>query len=70
MMKGDVPSKKKISFKIKPPFRGYLKTNGRVIDLPLQYRDLLRYVESTSLLDAEGNDTLWETVYYTHQDQG
>jgi len=35
----------------------------------LQYLDLLRYVESTSLIDAEGNDTLWETVYYTHQDQ-
>lgn len=69
MMKGDVPSKKKIPFKIKAPFRNYLKTNGRVIDLPLQYSDLLRYVESTALLDVSGNDTLWETVYYTHQDQ-
>ena len=68
-MKGDVPSKKKIPFKIKPRFRHYLKSNGRVIDLPLQYVDLLRYVESTSLVDAEGTDTLWETVYYSHQDQ-
>ena len=59
-MKGDVPSKKKIPFKIKPRFRHYLKSNGRVIDLPLQYVDLLRYVESTSLVDAEGTDTLWE----------
>ncbi len=33
MMKGDVPSKKKIPFKIKAPFRNYLKNNGRVIDL-------------------------------------
>jgi len=68
-MKGDVPSKKKIPYKIKAPFRSYLKSNGRIIDLPLQYNDLLRYVESTSLVDAEGTDTLWETVYYTHQEQ-
>ncbi|MEM7369630.1 MAG: hypothetical protein AAF587_13585 [Bacteroidota bacterium] len=32
--------------------------------LPLQYEDLLRFSNSVPLLDYEGNDTHWETVFY------
>jgi len=68
-MKGDIPSKKKIPFKINEPFRTYLKRYSRDTQLPIQYDDLLRSSTSVSLLDAEGNDTLWETVYYEESDR-
>lgn len=68
-MKGDVPSKKKIPFKINEPFRTYLKRYNRDTKLPIQYDDLLRSSTSVALLDAEGNDTLWETVYYNEFDK-
>ncbi len=68
-MKGDVPSKKKIPFKINEPFRTYLQRYSRDTQLPIQYDDLLRSSTSVSLLDAEGNDTLWETVYYEESDR-
>ncbi len=67
-MKGDVPSKKKVPFKINEPFRTYLKRYSRDTKLPIQYTDLLRSSTSVALLDAEGNDTLWETVYYNEFD--
>lgn len=68
-MKGDVPSKKKIPFPIKEPFRTYLGKYSRATQLPIHYDDLLRSSTSVSLLDAEGNDTLWETVYYDERDR-
>ena len=68
-MKGDVPSKKKIPFKINEPFRTYLKQYNRDTNLPIQYDDLLRSSISVALLDTEGNDTLWETVYYNEFDK-
>jgi len=64
MMKGDVPSKKKISYDIISPLRLYLRKYGRETRLPLQYEDLLRFSVSVPLIDAQGEDTLWETVYY------
>lgn len=67
-MKGDVPSKKKVSFSVNSQLRSYLHHFNRETKLPVQYEDLLRYVSSASLLDAEGNDTLWETVYYRDTD--
>ena len=67
-MRGDIPSKKKIPFTIKAPFLKYLKKVGRVIELPIQYDDLTRMTTSVALLDAEGNDTLWETAYYNPSD--
>lgn len=69
MMKGDVPSKKKIPFKVNPSLRKYLQNYGRVIKLPIQYEDLMRYTASSALLDAEGNDTLWETIYHNEYDR-
>jgi len=68
-MKGFVPSKKKIPFKLNEPFQTYLKRYTRATTLPIQYEDLLRSNTSVSLLDAEGNDTLWETVYYEESDR-
>lgn len=53
---------------VKRPFMNYLRKNNRTADLPMQYDDLLRYESSIPLLDQEGNDTLWETVYYSQSD--
>ena len=63
-MKGDVPSKKKIPFPISEEFHEYLSKFKRIRTLPLQYEDLLRFSSSMPLLDFEGNDTHWETVFY------
>lgn len=67
-MKGDVPSKKKVPFKISKGFKSYLKKYGRYYDLPLQYQDLLRFISSVPLIDFRGNETLWETVYFKETD--
>ena len=67
-MKGDVPSQKKKMFKVKTPLKNYLEEYGRSATLPVQYNDLLRYTVATSLLDREGQDTYWETVYYSESD--
>ncbi|MEO1257015.1 MAG: hypothetical protein AAFY41_19330, partial [Bacteroidota bacterium] len=40
----------------------------REIDLPIYYHDLLRYDNSIPLYDKEGNDTLWETVFFPQGD--
>lgn len=64
----DAPSRKKIPYKIIQPLSFYLSAYGRQTSLPIEYEDLLRYSNSTALIDADGNDTLWETVYYNPQD--
>lgn len=68
-MQGNIPSKKKILFHIKEELRSYLRKYNRQVELPLQYEDLLRYGSSLPLIDQQGNDTLWETVYYPPSDQ-
>ena len=67
-MKGNVPSKKKELVTVKAPLRNFLKKHNRHVELPLQYRDLLRYESSISLIDQEGNDTLWQTVFFSQYD--
>ena len=64
MMRGDIPSHKKIGFEISKDFEAYLHRFNRSNDLPIQYEDLTRFTSSIPLLDSCGNDTLWETVYY------
>ena len=64
MRAADLPSKKKVPYPVSPEFGKYLKHHNRMSELPLQYEDLLRYTVSVPLLDFDGNDTLWETVYY------
>jgi hypothetical protein len=64
-MRGDLlPSKKKKPFPVSDAFQAYLDEQHRVVELPLEYDDLLRYTDSIPLLDFDGNDTLWETVFY------
>ncbi len=61
-------SKKKIPFKISKVLHKYLIDNGREINLPISYEDLLRYNSSIPLYDKTGKDTLWETVFYAQSD--
>ena len=56
-------SRKKIPFKINETLRQYLSDYGRE-KTAINYNDLLRYSSSIPLINAEGNDTLWETVFY------
>jgi hypothetical protein len=67
-MKGNIPSKKKVLIPIRPPLLAYLKRNNRATALPLQYEDLMRYESAVPLYNQEGEDTLWQTVYYTQHD--
>ena len=67
-MRGEIPSKKKIAFPISDGLQQYLDKYNRKIDIPLQYSDLLRHQESIPLLDLDGDDTLWRTVFYSAQD--
>lgn len=69
MMKGNVPSKKKTLIPVSARLREYLKRHNRNAGLTIQYRDLLRYESSVPLIDQQGNDTLWETVYYSESDR-
>lgn len=59
-----VPSRKKIIYPIQHELRSYLLKYDREVKLPVQYSDLLRFNLFTPLLDKEGKDTLWHTVYY------
>lgn len=63
-MRGNIPSKKKTAIPICAKLNRYLIKHNRYKHLPMQYEDLLRFNVSMSLYDQEGNDTLWETVYY------
>jgi hypothetical protein len=61
-------SKKKDLFKISEALRQYLDKYERLIELPITYESLLRYDNSIPLYDRNGNDTLWETVFYPQAD--
>jgi hypothetical protein len=68
-LKGNKPSKKKPLFPVSTNLQQYLVKYNRAKPLPVQYEDLERYSMSLPLLDLEGNDTLWETVYYDEHDR-
>ncbi len=68
-MKGNVPSKKKVIIPIRDPLHRYLTKFNRSVRLPIQYDDLMRYSSALPLFDLEGEDTLWETVFYEEADQ-
>ena len=61
-------SKKKKVYPIGKYLRTYLKAQGREIDVPITYKDLLRYDNSITFYDRYGSDTLWETVFYPQSD--
>ena len=60
----DQPSRKKPFFPVNRELRGYLKTHGREIALPVSYNDLLNITYSVPLRDKAGKDTLWEKALY------
>lgn len=62
-------SKKKIVYPISDSLRAYLIKYGREVDIPIHYKELLRYSNSIALYDFKGNDTLWETVFYDEGDR-
>lgn len=62
-------SKKKIIYPISAGLRKFLRNYGREVDFPIHYKDLLRYTNSVALYDFNGNDTLWETVFYDQSDR-
>lgn len=65
----DAPSKKKFIFPVNTEFLQYLEKYNRAISLPIQYDDLRHFSFSAPLLDLQGNDTFWETVYYNEHEQ-
>lgn len=67
-IKINVPSKKKRFYPVNQDLNQYLIKYNRATSLPLRYDDLLRIETSMPLLDMEGNDTLWETVFYSEYD--
>ncbi len=67
-MIGDVPTRKKVLFHINKDLHTYLVKYEREAALPIQYEDLLRFTMSSALLDSEGRDTLWESIYYSETD--
>jgi len=62
-------SKKKVIYPINDILRNYLVTYGRQVDIPIHYKELLRYTNSVALYDSKGNDTLWETVLFDESDR-
>jgi hypothetical protein len=58
-------TKKKTPFRINNQLRRYLLKYQREYKIPIQYDDLLRFTTRIPLYDKTGNDTLWETVYYS-----
>ena len=48
--------------------QNYLVKYNRKTDLPLDYKDLLRFTQAVPLLDSYGNDTHWQTVFFAPSD--
>jgi hypothetical protein len=55
---------RKPSYPIRDPLRGYLARFRRELALPVSYERLESFREAIPLRDADGRDTLWETVIY------
>lgn len=55
---------KKPIYPISDELRTYLRRMNREIDVPVSYQDMLRFNSSITLHDANGEDTLWETLLY------
>jgi len=62
-------SRKKKIYNISRNLREYLQTYGREEHIGIQYDDLIRYNSSIPLYDKQGNDTLWETVFYSESEE-
>lgn len=63
-----VISKKKEVYPVSRILKHYLKSNERAISIDIDYDELLRFSNSITLYDKNGDDTLWETAFYPHHD--
>ena len=61
--------KKKPLIPVRERLRSYLAKHGRLVDLPLQYDDMVRFTASAPLRNRDGEETLWETVYYDEHER-
>jgi hypothetical protein len=61
-------TKKKPNFPIQEPLREYLANYNREQELPIQYKQLLRFRNSVPCYNSDGVDTLWESVGYEPQE--
>ena len=61
-------SKKKEIYSISNMLRAYIQKYDREIELPIDYCDLIRYDNLIPQYDKNGQDTLWETVFYPQGD--
>lgn len=68
MEKHNIISRKKPNYPVREPLRNYLKEFHRLVELSIEYSDLLRYENSFPLLDNDGKDTLWHSVSYSHSE--
>lgn len=66
-MKKNTTQKRKLFFSINDRFREYLRVFHRSLELPVSYEDLLKYEDAFPLVDADGQDTLWQTLVYEQQ---
>ena len=57
-------SKRKITYVVSKPFKKYLKRYFRELSLPVSYNTLKHFSFGIPVLDKDGKDTLWETVFY------
>ena len=58
------PSRKKPFYRVSPRLRSYLKSQGREVQLPLHYSELLHFSFSVPIRDKAGKETLWEKAIY------
>jgi hypothetical protein len=57
-------TRRKPSYPVSPALRQYLAKCRRELELPVSYQRLQCFTEAVPLSDAEGHDTLWESVLY------
>ncbi len=67
-MNNNKPSKKKIPYPTNDSLNNYLFKHNRRSNLPLDYKDLLRFEQAVPLLNLEGEDTHWQTVFFSPSD--
>lgn len=67
-MQGNKPLKKKVAFAINEELTTYLKKYNTLVNLPIKYEDLSRFISNVPLMSLDGKDTLWQTVYYAERE--
>jgi hypothetical protein len=57
-------SRKKQPVALNDGLRAYLRSYGRMEELPIDFELLSRFTEAVTLYNKKGEDTLWQTVLY------